>query len=282
VPTDSRLDIVRASAIPLLDGVAGDYDPILADTDGSRVVVLGIGCNGSHELFQARIELTKRLIADMGFSSVCLDEPSPVVHAIDAFLTGRTPANPVADPAMGFAAPNWSWRNAEMLAFLFWLRGNNDLFDDDRHKITLHSLDNELYERSVIWTDWHHLSSGADGVGRPARERMGRQAVLIGFTTWTGHILTDDAHTSPPHPIELTGSPDILETMLHRVDIPRFMLRLRDAPDRLAAAFRGTPAEQLDAIVHLDRSRALDALITQAVPESGAGVRDPAPDPVHN
>src|SRR5690349_14594759 len=99
------IDVVRQSAIPLLDGVAGDYDAVLRVVDGARVVILGIGWPGSHELFQGRVELTKRLIADMGFSSVCLDEPIDVVQAIDAYLMGWAAINPVAGSSDGTPAP---------------------------------------------------------------------------------------------------------------------------------------------------------------------------------
>lgn len=259
--TQSRFEAVRECAIPLLDGVAGDYDALLSDVDGARVVVLGIGWRGSHELFQARVELTKRLIGDIGFSSLSLDEPSEVVQAIEAYVSGRTRINPVGGIAGPVAAMDWTWHNAEMLEFLFWLRGINDLFESDRHKVAVRSLDGQLHERNVIWADWHSLSPGNDGVGRLARQRLGRQAVLVGFTTASGTTLTDNLGEPLLQSIVPSGSPESVETMLHEVHQPWFMLRLRDAPDRLTSAFRGTPAEHLDAIVHFERSRALDALL---------------------
>jgi erythromycin esterase-like protein len=265
---EAALDVLREASIPLLDGEAGDFDPLLRIADGASVVFLGIALLGSHELFQARAELTRRLIADMGFSSLYFDDDAAPLQAMNDYLAGRTERSPAAAAALGKGAlmPTWTWRNAEMLAFLSWLRSYNDLFEGDRHKVSVHAMGQGLRERSVVWADSRRMvnphlgGDGEPGIGEVARARFGRRAVLVGLTTYSGITLTDRDGQLLHAPLG-GASPDSIEALLHAVHMPHFVVRLRDAPERVTSALRGTPAEQFDALIHFDRTRALEPLL---------------------
>jgi erythromycin esterase-like protein len=285
------LDALREAAIPLLEGEAGDYDPLLKLSAGARVVLLGVSSFGTHELFHARAELTKRLIQDMGFSSLALDGAPDEVEPIDAYVRGRSNSG-LADDALGCISlfPMWIWRNAEMLDFVGWLRSYNDQFYADLHKVDVHTIDLSR-ARSVVWAhsrfvgDARATDADEPSLGQLARERFGRLAVLVGFTTYSGTVVAALDSNGRPRRQTLHAAPaDSYEALCHAAEIPRFLVRLRDAPERLTMALReprtermveavhrpdadasvkylrASLADQFDALIHFDTTRSLEPL----------------------
>jgi erythromycin esterase-like protein len=252
----TAVEVLREAAVPLLDGTAGDYDPLLQILDGARVTVLGIATVGSHELFEARAALSRRLIVDLGFSSLRIDDPGLPTDAVDAYLIARTDINPARAVDPGLLRPSWTWRNAEMLDFLSWLRAYNDQFAQDRHKVRVRPLQADIDSRTLIWASaGDHLAI----IGEVLHARFARLAALIGFTTYAGSVLSDI--DGEPRVAQLPSAPsDSIEAELHAIRMSRFMLCLRDAPERVAGALRGTAAEHFDALIHFDYSRALEPL----------------------
>jgi erythromycin esterase-like protein len=149
------------------------------------------------------------------------------------------------------------------------------------------------YARIVVWAHNSHLGDaratdmGDEGelnVGQLLRERHGRQAVLVGFTTFEGTVTAADDWGEPPERMSvrpaLLGS---VEELFHDVALPRFFLPLRSAGEALGALrepmleraigvvyrprterqshyFQARLAAQFDAVVHVDRTRAVEAL----------------------
>jgi erythromycin esterase-like protein len=288
----ATLDVLREAAIPLFDGEAGDYDPLMKLVSGSRMVLLGVSSFGTHELFHARAELTKRLIQEMGFTSLALDAGPAEVEPIDAYVKGRSKTS-LADDALGRGElfPLWMWRNAEMLDFVGWLRNYNDQFDGDRHKAAVHTIDLGQPLNSVVWA--HGLCVGdaratdacEPNLGQLARERFGRLSVLMGFTTYAGTIVAAlDQDGRPTRQLLQAAPADSYEALCHASEIPRFLVRLRDAPERLVTALReprpermvdavrghdsdgsvkylrARLADQFDALIHFDQTRSLQPL----------------------
>ena len=147
--------------------------------------------------------------------------------------------------------------------------------------------------RLVVWAHNSHLGDaratemgegGELNVGQLVRQRYGRAAVLVGFTTHTGTVT---AATDWDGPAErkrvrpsLAGS---YEALFHLLDIPRFMLNLRDQPDvadalrprrleraigviyrpdteRVSHYFHARLPDQFDAVLHFDTTRAVEPL----------------------
>jgi len=145
----------------------------------------------------------------------------------------------------------------------------------------------------VVWAHNSHLGDasatgmarqGEFNVGQLMRERFGEKAVLVGFTTYEGTVA---AASDWDGPVELkkvrpalTGS---YEQLLHNVGIPKFMLNLREPgesrevlmgprderaigviyrPDteRVSHYFDAQLPEQFDAVLHFDRTRAVEPL----------------------
>lgn len=144
----------------------------------------------------------------------------------------------------------------------------------------------------VIWAHNSHLGDaratqmGAAGelnVGQLVREQHGRDAVLIGFTTYSGTVT---AASDWDMPVERkTVRPalrDSYEALFHHTEIPGFLLNLRDdsrtdglreprleraigviyRPDseRWSHYFNARLSDQFDAVIHIDQTRAVEPL----------------------
>ena len=137
---------------------------------------------------------------------------------------------------------------------------------------------------------------GADGevnVGQLARERYGTDAVSIGFTTYEGTVTAASDWGGPAERKvvrpALQGS---YEDLFHRMRMPEFFLDLREAsgivPDlgrarleraigvvylprteRVSHYLLAALPLQFDAIIHVDRTRALEPLERSAEWERG-------------
>jgi erythromycin esterase-like protein len=178
----------------------------------------------------------------------------------------------------------------------------------DRHMVeTLEAVAADL-ERSgrpakvVVWAHNSHLGDaratemserGELNVGQLVRERYGSAALLVGFTTYTGTVTAADdwgsaAERKRVRPA-LRGS---YEALFHEVGVPRFLLRMRDdgaiadelARPRLERAigviyrpqserashyFQARLAQQFDAVLHFDDTRAVEPLERSAGWERG-------------
>jgi len=176
----------------------------------------------------------------------------------------------------------------------------------DQHMVeTLDALTEHLGGSSakiVVWAHNSHLGdaratqleqSGELNVGQLVRERHGENAVLVGFTTYTGTVT---AASDWDGPTERKGVRPALsesyEALFHETGTPSFLLNLRGAnwlsgvldPQRLERAigviylpeservshyFYARLAEQFDAVIHLDQTRAVEPLERTSQWETG-------------
>lgn len=172
----------------------------------------------------------------------------------------------------------------------------------DRHMIDtlgalVHHLDHRLGRtcKIVLWAHNSHLgdaratemgSLGELNVGQLARERYGRDAFLVGYTTYDGTVTAASAWDRPPEVKKIGPAIDgSFEAIFHAMRVPRFMLlpdadghlpselrheRLERAigvvyrPDTERAShwFGARLADQFDAVIHLDRTSAVEPLET--------------------
>jgi erythromycin esterase-like protein len=153
----------------------------------------------------------------------------------------------------------------------------------------------------VVWEHNSHLGDaratemgerGELNVGQLVRERYGREAALVGFSTYQGTVTAADDWDEPAKRKRvrpaLSGS---YEALFHASGVPRFLLTLRggDAAEglheqRLERAigviyrpeserwshyFYARLPEQFDAIIHIDETRAVEPLERSAGWERG-------------
>lgn len=145
----------------------------------------------------------------------------------------------------------------------------------------------------VVWAHNSHLGDaratqmgqrGELNLGQLVRERFGKEAVSIGFTTYTGTVTAASNWNEPAERKQVRpGHRDSYEALFHEVDTPRFFLNLRDNAG-LAAELRNEKLEraigviyrpetemqshyfearlsdQFDGVVHFDHTRAVEPL----------------------
>ena len=62
------IETIRRSVEPLF-GEASDYDGLIERCEKAKVVLLGEATHGTHEFYEARAEITKRLIEELGLKN---------------------------------------------------------------------------------------------------------------------------------------------------------------------------------------------------------------------
>jgi erythromycin esterase-like protein len=132
----------------------------------------------------------------------------------------------------------------------------------------------------------------AVAVASLARQRYGAQSGLIGFTTYSGTV---SAASDWGGPVERKtvrpGMAGSYEELFHTIGVPRFSLMMDDPPvrdatrgplleraigvvykpetERQSHYFQSQLPEQFDAVIHIDRTRAVEPLERTALWEKG-------------
>jgi len=176
----------------------------------------------------------------------------------------------------------------------------------DQHMVeTLDALVNHLggsAAKIAVWAHNSHLGDaratemgdhGEWNVGELVRLRYGKDAVLVGFTTYTGTVTAASNWDAPAERKRvrpaLSGS---YEDLFHATGIPSFLLSLRGADwlsgvlrqerleraigviympesERVSHYFTARLAEQFDAVIHIDQTRAVEPLERTSQWETG-------------
>ncbi|ETO92580.1 erythromycin esterase family protein [Legionella oakridgensis] len=118
---------------------------LLEKIGDARFVLIGEATHGTHQFYQARIEITKQLILKKGFMVVAIEGDWPDVHRIHRFIQGHEGETTQEDAYASLADfkrfPKWMWRNTTMPPFLNWLRHHNDALQSVHEKIGFYGLD---------------------------------------------------------------------------------------------------------------------------------------------
>jgi len=123
---DLAADEVRALARPLT--TIADLDPLLERARSARYVCIGEASHGTHEYYQWRAELSRRLIEEQGFRWIGVEGDWPDCWRINRWVRGLEHQDLDARGVLARFErwPTWMWANAEVADFLDWLRGWNE------------------------------------------------------------------------------------------------------------------------------------------------------------
>ncbi len=144
----------------------------------------------------------------------------------------------------------------------------------------------------VVWEHNSHLGdaratemgdAGELNVGQLVRERYGRDAVLVGFTTYSGTVTAASKWGGSAERKRVQPAlPDSYEALFHDTGVPRFLLTLRDSgmvtdlherlleraigviyqpqTERISHYFYARLPDQFDAVLHFDQTQAVEPL----------------------
>jgi len=144
----------------------------------------------------------------------------------------------------------------------------------------------------VVWEHNSHVGDaratemsarGELNVGQLARQRYGKQCLLVGLTTFDGTVTAATDWGGPAERKRVRpASADSHEALLHQSGVPRFMLDAMTPPvheilavprleraigviyrpqtERRSHYFEARLADQFDAVIHFDRTQALEPL----------------------
>lgn len=132
--------LIQERAVPLTG--TEDYNGLLDITEDARFVLLGEATHGTHEFYQARAEISKRLIQEKGFSAIAVEADWPDAYRVNQFIQGAGEDESAVDALGDFKRfPLWMWRNAEVLDLVGWLRSYNEEMDSDEKKVGFYGMD---------------------------------------------------------------------------------------------------------------------------------------------
>jgi len=175
----------------------------------------------------------------------------------------------------------------------------------DRHMFeTLEALVSHLGSKAkvVIWAHNSHVgdaratemgSSGEFNIGQLARQKYGKDATLVGFTTYRGTVTAaSNWDAAAERKAVRPALEESYEALLHATGFPRFMINLREPAglsqllhqprleraigvvylpqsERVSHYFQAHLADQFDAVIHLDETRAVEPLERSSEWEAG-------------
>jgi len=260
--------------------------PYAGDSAGyGQAVVLGVGEPCRRRVVEQLVELRRR-----AGGYLAADGPA----AEDEYFYAEQNAAVVANAEeyyrtmFGDRAGSWNQRDRHMADTLDQL-----LAHLDRHGGTA---------RAVVWAHNSHVGDarstemaarGELNIGQLMRERHGRDAISAGFTTYGGSVTAASEWGGPAERKRvLPALENSLEALLHETGMPAFMLcpiaagqsgralrqpRLeraigviyRPQTERQSHWFGASAAQQFDALIHIDFTRAVEPLERSAGWELG-------------
>ncbi|MFI7675793.1 erythromycin esterase family protein [Actinophytocola sp. NPDC049390] len=131
-------DEIAGLSAPLTD--PGDFDVLLERIGDARVVMIGEASHGTHDFYQWRAALTRRLITERGYTFVAVEGDWPDCERLDRSVRAEpdAPADPRAALAEFARWPTWMWANEEVADFCRWLRDHNRTAE---RPVSFHGLD---------------------------------------------------------------------------------------------------------------------------------------------
>jgi erythromycin esterase-like protein len=194
---DTTIQSLRRSAVAL-HGDEQDYDALIERVRGKRLVLLGEGSHGTHEFYEERARITKRLIDELGFDAIAVEADWPDAYRVNRYVRGDDLDESAERALSGFLRfPQWMWRNEDVVDLVEWLRERNAAYPDFEHAgfygIDLYSLHASIAE--VL----RYLAKVDPDAAARARERyscfesFGQEPQAYGYATSYGAESCEEA-----------------------------------------------------------------------------------------
>ncbi|HCL83450.1 MAG TPA: protein-L-isoaspartate O-methyltransferase, partial [Chitinophagaceae bacterium] len=112
-------------AYPLTD--RNSLDPLFKRIGDARIVMLGEASHGTHEYYNWRSYITRRLIEEKGFGFIAVEGDWPDCYRLNRYIKNYTEEGKGAYKVLhAFKRwPTWMWANWEIIALADWLQQYN-------------------------------------------------------------------------------------------------------------------------------------------------------------
>lgn len=119
-----------------------DIDGLTELVADKRIVMIGEATHGTHEFYEIRAALSRRLIDQHGFAAVAIEGDWPDALRVDRFVRDLSNDDVTALASLDSFErfPRWMWRNDEVISFITWLHGHNSLVGE-RQRAGFYGLD---------------------------------------------------------------------------------------------------------------------------------------------
>jgi erythromycin esterase-like protein len=108
----------------------------------ARFILIGEASHGTHDFYDVRAELAKRLIDEKGITAVVTEADWPDAWRVNRYARGFDDDKNADDALSGFKRfPQWMWRNTVMLDFVEWLRQRNLRIAQPEHRCGFYGMD---------------------------------------------------------------------------------------------------------------------------------------------
>jgi erythromycin esterase-like protein len=157
--------------LSLLSGSPRNLDPLIDAIGNSSYVLIGEASHGTHEFYDVRAEITKRLIQERGYLALAAEADWLDAHRIDRYVRRRSRDTSPREALSDFQRfPLWMWRNQVVETFIGWLRAYNDRRAERIPEVGFYGLD--LYSMNASRAEViRYLDRVDPEAGRRARKR---------------------------------------------------------------------------------------------------------------
>jgi predicted phosphoribosyltransferase/erythromycin esterase-like protein len=292
-PTEAA--IIRAQATPVEEGVPSG-DTLLDLVGDAQFVLIGEASHGTHDFYAARARITRRLIEEKGFAAVAVEADWPDAYRVNRYVRAHSDDMTAEEALRGFERfPTWMWRNAVVLDFVGWLREHNDDLGGDEaaragfYGLDLYSLCRSMHRHALEYARRDGLLASDELFYAEQNARVVQTSAEYYRTMFSGRISSwnlRDRHMAATldeltgHLTRQRGQPAKIVVWAHKKGFmlssghaPRAAQALRSAraeraigviyrPDteRQSHYFRARAADQFDAVIHIDETRAVEPL----------------------
>ncbi|MDP4216574.1 MAG: erythromycin esterase family protein [Bacteroidota bacterium] len=131
---------IRQWAYPLTD--RDSLDPLFKRIGDARIVMLGEASHGTHEYYNWRSYISRRLIEEKGFQFIAVEGDWPDCYRLNRYIKNYTDQGKGAFNVLhSFDRwPTWMWANWEVIALADWLQQYNRALPATR-KVGFYGLD---------------------------------------------------------------------------------------------------------------------------------------------
>lgn len=167
------VDAIRRVANPLESEDA--ISRLVSSIAGARLVMLGEATHGTHDFYALRGEITKKLIAEHGFTVVAVEADWPDALAVNSWVRNESAGNELEAVSTFSRFPWWMWRNHETAELVAWMRSYNSALKRTAIKAGFYGLD--LYSAATSRGSLDGVMPGEEFFIQEQNARLARNAI---------------------------------------------------------------------------------------------------------